>query len=200
MKEELQKKLVDGILDIFKTAATAQKDVEPEKTEAEKLAEKAAADAKVEKDAADKAAADKVAADAKTAPVGVTAEQMMEGFSKMGENIVTAVKEMTKTPAQRSEENKTVAVKAVKDYLTAEGFDLNGQAIEINFSETKKSGGVVDGGGLELKLVKDGKELNASKTDETGENQYSSVEDIPEDVQKSANKAIWREMLLKKKQ
>jgi len=184
MEKVLQEKLVDGILGIFKDAS--EKGLKPEDTEDTENKDVKDVDKDVQKDV--------------QTPVGITPEQFLAGLEKMGENIVVAFKEASKTPEQRSEENKGVAVEAVKQYLVQEGFDLKDQTIEINFSETKKGGGIQDGNSLELKLVKSGTELKpkGEEADDDGENQYATVDDIPEDVQKAASREIWRNMLRKK--
>lgn len=190
MEKTLQEKLVDGIIGVFKDASKQvikdkdNKSDGDDSTNDKKTDDKTDDDKKVEKKTPEP-----------TINTGITAEQMLEGLSKMGENIVTAVREAVKTPEQVSKERKIVAVDAVKDYLAKEGFDLKGQSIDITFSETKKGAGITDGGGLELRLVKDGEVVSKSGADD---NEFETVESIPEDVAKAANKHIWRDMLLPK--
>lgn len=182
MNEELQKKLVDGILGVFKDAS---KEVIKSETKPADTTEDD--DTKVEKDNKE--------TETKVESNGVTQEQFVAGLTKMGETIMGGVAELLKTPDQKAEEQKVVAVDAVKNYLATKGFDVENQAINITFSETKKGGGV-DDGGLELKLVKDGKELvEKSEDSEDGDNQFKTVKDIPDDVKKEAHRSLWKQHL-----
>lgn len=182
---DVQSKLIESLVGVFKDAATKESAAMKEKSKEKE--EESIKDVQVSKS--------KKEDESKDNANYVTADQFISGLTEMSNSIMKGVAELVKTPDQKAEEKKNVAVNTVKEYLTEKGFDLDGQSIDITFSEKKKGNAFKEGEGLELKLIKDGQDIVNQSNNSDDSNQFENVDAIPQDVKKKASDKMWRNML-----